>query len=223
MGTGTLTLTPLWNHLQSQTSRFAQGVCGGLCFRSVCFCSWQPSWADDFSYSSLEWLSQQQIISSVAHLFWQDLSTEMALLRLAKKRVQRNESAIEKRVELRGSLCELHTWTDAQHLPLECYFSRSDVCPLAHYPCLTRVDSVRLVSLSLCSAKIKKQMHKLNTPLSFCMQLLDIYKKRWEWLPRAHPYIDLHGNNPLFRARSFSRHHGSSQRRCMRVEEAAVG
>lgn len=177
MGTGTLTPTPLWNRLQSQTSRFAQGVCVGLCFRSVCFCSRQPSWADDFSYSSLEWLSQQQIISSVAHLFWQELSSEMALLRLAKKRVQRNESAIEKCVGLRGSLCELHTWTDAQHLPLECYFSCSDVCPLAHYSCLTRVDSLRLVSLSLCSAKIKKQMHKLNTSLSFCMEMLDIYKK----------------------------------------------
>lgn len=61
-------------------------VCVCLCFRSVCFCSRQHSWADDFSYSSLEWLSQQQIISSVAHLFWQELSTEMALLRLAKKR-----------------------------------------------------------------------------------------------------------------------------------------
>lgn len=56
-----------------------------LCFRSVCFCSRQHSWADDFSYSSLEWLSQQQKISSVAHLFWQDLNTEMVLLRLAKQ------------------------------------------------------------------------------------------------------------------------------------------
>lgn len=102
----------------------------------------------------------------------------MALLRLAKKRIQRNESAIEKSVELRGSLCQLHTWTDAQHLPLECYFSSSDVCLLVHYPCLTCVDSFRLVSLSLCSGKMKKQMHNLNIPLFFCTENAGRLQKR---------------------------------------------
>lgn len=79
-------LSPFEITYSPKPADLAKGGWGGcLCFRSVHFCSRQHSWADDFSYSSLEWLSQQQIISSIAHLFWQELSREMALLGLAKK------------------------------------------------------------------------------------------------------------------------------------------
>lgn len=106
----------------------------------------------------------------------------------------------------------------------ECHFSSSDVRPLTCCPCMTCVDCLRPVSWSLSSRKIKKQIHKLNTPWSFCTEMLDIYQKMKNGF-QGHILIYIYiviAQVGWLQSQTLFSTHGSSQRTGMKMEEDYV-